>query len=263
MMPSSKCCSAAVLGNFIIFSLILDVWAAVIPNSTTAAASSSSQPATITSSPSSSSGGGGVPDPQGSCTQYNGLGAIVGCDASNYLAATFGNQLTEVTTRPCWPEYGNPYSDLTLRDCDRTEMPFYYFKTGYQNVYTQYDKINANQPQSLSSLCAAISSSAWEDWKATAPIEPGTVEPMTTVTATFGSYVDEGQHYQETTAIGTWAPYTEYDYVSAFNYTATSPCCMSCTLSGGNVQVMYWPTPAPSPPVSTLVNAEGYTLYVF
>jgi hypothetical protein len=51
-------------------------------------------------------------------------------------------------------------------------------------------------------------------------------------------------------------------YVSPyFSYQASSPCCMFCTLYGKNVQVYYWPTPAASPPVSTLVNAANFTLY--
>jgi hypothetical protein len=36
--------------------------------------------------------------------------------------------------------------------------------------------------------------------------------------------------------------------------------CSSCTLVGQTVELFFWPTPAPSPPVSTLVNSDGYTL---
>jgi len=45
-----------------------------------------------------------------------------------------------------------------------------------------------------------------------------------------------------------------------FAYTVSTPCCLQCTLFGGTVQVFYWPTPAPSPPVTALVNTAGYTL---
>ncbi len=57
-------------------------------------------------------------------------------------------------------------------------------------------------------------------------------------------------------------PATELDvyYVSDWSFTATQPCCLNCTLWGGNVQVYYWPTPAPTPSVSALVNSAGFTL---
>jgi hypothetical protein len=57
-------------------------------------------------------------------------------------------------------------------------------------------------------------------------------------------------------------PWTYNYYASSFTYTAASPCCSSCTIFGGNVQVFAWPTPAPTPAVSTLVDASNFTLYV-
>jgi hypothetical protein len=36
--------------------------------------------------------------------------------------------------------------------------------------------------------------------------------------------------------------------------------CSSCTMVGQTVDLFFWPTPAPSPPVSALVNSDGYTL---
>jgi hypothetical protein len=44
-----------------------------------------------------------------------------------------------------------------------------------------------------------------------------------------------------------------------FAFSATSPCCGRCTIVGGPVQLFYWPTPAPDPPVSTLISS-GFTL---
>lgn len=44
-----------------------------------------------------------------------------------------------------------------------------------------------------------------------------------------------------------------------WTYTADQPCCLD-TPFRGSVQVCYWPTPAPKPSVSTVVNIAGYTL---
>lgn len=41
---------------------------------------------------------------------------------------------------------------------------------------------------------------------------------------------------------------------------AASPCCLNCTLFGGDVQVFVWPTPRPTPLVNTVVDESGYTL---
>jgi hypothetical protein len=42
-------------------------------------------------------------------------------------------------------------------------------------------------------------------------------------------------------------------------YTAKSPCCGGCTIFAKAVQVSYWPTPAPTPPVTELVDNSGHT----
>ncbi|RFU24507.1 hypothetical protein B7463_g11831, partial [Scytalidium lignicola] len=42
--------------------------------------------------------------------------------------------------------------------------------------------------------------------------------------------------------------------------TFVSPCCSSCTLTGNTVQLIYWPTPAPSGfSGSTIVDDDGFT----
>lgn len=41
---------------------------------------------------------------------------------------------------------------------------------------------------------------------------------------------------------------------------AASPCCLNCTLFGGDVQVFVWPTPRPTPLVNTVVDELGHTL---
>jgi hypothetical protein len=37
-------------------------------------------------------------------------------------------------------------------------------------------------------------------------------------------------------------------------------CCDDCSVWGSDARVYHWPTPAPGPPVSELVNSVGYTL---
>jgi hypothetical protein len=55
----------------------------------------------------------------------------------------------------------------------------------------------------------------------------------------------------ESSAIASLLPpgYFDYGY-----YKASPPCCGQCTITAAGVQLAYWPTPAPTPPVSVLVN---------
>ena len=48
-------------------------------------------------------------------------------------------------------------------------------------------------------------------------------------------------------------------YADEWSFTASAPCCQTCYLSGGNVQVQFWPTPAPKPNVTAVVDATGFT----
>jgi hypothetical protein len=41
---------------------------------------------------------------------------------------------------------------------------------------------------------------------------------------------------------------------------ATSPCCGSCTVYAGGVQLYYWPTPNPTPSVTAYRLPDNYTL---
>jgi hypothetical protein len=42
-----------------------------------------------------------------------------------------------------------------------------------------------------------------------------------------------------------------------FEYKAAPPCCGQCTVLATGVQLKYWPTPAPTPPVSILVDRQN------
>ena len=41
---------------------------------------------------------------------------------------------------------------------------------------------------------------------------------------------------------------------------ATSPCCGSCTVYAGGVQLFYWPTPNPTPSITAYRLPDNYTL---
>jgi hypothetical protein len=50
--------------------------------------------------------------------------------------------------------------------------------------------------------------------------------------------------------------------VTSFTWTASrGPCCLDCSIGGGTVQLMVWPTPAPTPAISLLVEeSSNFTL---
>jgi hypothetical protein len=45
-----------------------------------------------------------------------------------------------------------------------------------------------------------------------------------------------------------------------FSFTASPPCCSSCTYTAGDVKVYYWPMTSAPPSVTMLVNSDGFTL---
>lgn len=98
----------------------------------------------------------------------------------------------------------------------------------YANPYTAVDD------KRLSSQCASQFSSKYSDFLSTASIHP--------------EYTSN--HYVQ-------PAYYEGDV----GFTASKPCCLSCYLTGGDVQVYFWPTPALTPAVTKLVDQSGFTLY--
>lgn len=52
--------------------------------------------------------------------------------------------------------------------------------------------------------------------------------------------------------------YETYTFVPSFIPVAAPPCCASCSIFAHSVQIRYWPTPAPSPPVTEVVE-DGFT----
>jgi len=130
-------------------------------------------------------------------------------------------------------------------DCNRPGDPVH---AGYPNPYDTSlfpsNIVPANP--SLASFCSKIYVSEYSQFLSTAVI----------TTTTYPGYTD----YEENPPITYTSQELDIYYNENWYYTATPPCCLNCTLFGGNVQVYYWPTPAPSPPVSRLVNAAGFTL---
>lgn len=61
-------------------------------------------------------------------------------------------------------------------------------------------------------------------------------------------------------------PYTTQTnvvYNDFFSYSAQEPCCLNCTLTGGDVQVYWWPTSTAGASLpSKLINSANFTLFV-
>ena len=82
-------------------------------------------------------------------------------------------------------------------------------------------------------------------------------------TASISTYTQTGYTYpaaNDPSSIVTVPTETDAFYPEDWSFTASPPCCLDCTLFGGTVSVYAWPTPAPTPGVTALVNNEGYTL---
>ena len=164
----------------------------------------------------------------------------------------------------------------------------YYNPAHFVNPYF-FIVINTSGDLVLSSLrsCSSIWGSSFAKWLATAEVTTGPIVPGATYTTTLLPWISSQAASTETfsRSLSTWtstipgtiatifpetktltsAGYGPLYYVQDhLDFTASEPCCESCTLYGGSVQVYYWPTTeAQSPPVSTLVNSAGFTLYVF
>lgn len=74
------------------------------------------------------------------------------------------------------------------------------------------------------------------------------------------SWSSEYSNYVATGAITTFYPGGPKWYFPEWSYTIKPPCCGVCQIDEINVELSYWPTPAPSPAVTALVNDVGFTL---
>lgn len=74
----------------------------------------------------------------------------------------------------------------------------------------------------------------------------------------FSKYIATGLITTEVfTVLNTTTSYKLYENI--YRFSATSPCCLACQLEANNAQVLFWPTPAPTPGVSALVDPTGFT----
>lgn len=60
-----------------------------------------------------------------------------------------------------------------------------------------------------------------------------------------------------TSLLSTRSEHREPYFVSPFTFSPSAACCSTCTIFGGTVQVFNWPTPAPQPPTSILVDSKN------
>lgn len=75
------------------------------------------------------------------------------------------------------------------------------------------------------------------------------------------SWSSEYSNYIATGAITTFYPGGPKWYYPEWSFTIKPPCCGVCQIDGVSVELSYWPTPAPTPAVTALVNDVGFTLY--
>ena len=126
--------------------------------------------------------------------------------------------------------------------------------------YTETDRWFTDRPTNdLSKKCGQVWETSFYQWVTTA-IEKGTL-------------INKFSCFNDAAAPGALIRLcgdvtTEYNmldsFVSAarsFPFTASSPCCGTCSFTAGNVQVYHWPPATTSPLISMLVNIEGFTLY--
>jgi hypothetical protein len=105
-------------------------------------------------------------------------------------------------------------------------------------VYATWDPI-------VASSCSKVFQSLYDQFKSTGEVTSWQITPT-------------GENGQPVTT----ETFVQYEDWFTFVPKAGSGCCLNCTLYGGNVQVYYWPTPAPTPAASILVNEANFTLFV-
>lgn len=140
---------------------------------------------------------------------------------------------------------------IILPDVDCPKDDALYYCESYLNA----DKVNQgpwfqgmNQSLSaycLTSWCNSLSQDTPYTTTETAPVYPPKYQPPGTTTTTL--------------PVSTTFTITGYTSLPSF----VSPCCGECPITVvSGAQVLYWPTPAPQPPVESVVDANGFTLYV-
>jgi hypothetical protein len=141
--------------------------------------------------------------------------------------------------------------DANGDDCRLPYSPYYNLDL-YNPWNTTQNPTNILPPNpSLASYCSSVFVDALDSWMATAAVY---YYGNTYVAETTNRMGDISSY---TTSTTTWARFQDELF-----FTPKAPCCLNCTLYGGTVQVYYWHTPAPSPPVTALVDSSNFTLRV-
>lgn len=103
--------------------------------------------------------------------------------------------------------------------------------------------------QSLSAFC----SSSWCN----------SLSELTPQTTTYESPIYPPKYQPPSATITTGPTETEVTQISYSTLPSfVSPCCGQCDItvvSISGAQVLYWPTPAPQPPVKSVVDSTGFT----
>lgn len=196
---------------------------------------------------------------------------------SSHSSTSRTSSFSSVTTSP-----SNHSSSNSSGHNETITGSAYYNPYSFVNPY--YYRALSATGEALSSLmsCSSIWRSDFSTWSLTAEKTTGPIVAKTTQTTLDVGYITthgamKVKSGTKTTTIPksveTVLPQTNtitsaemgplYLAASSFDFTASKPCCYGCTISGGTVQVFYWPTETQSPPLSTLINADGFTLYVF
>ena len=107
-----------------------------------------------------------------------------------------------------------------------------------------------NQNSSLSRSCLSVEIESYSQFKAT--------KPTTEAVGTDTTKIEIG--HPGISGYSVFSENTTFTYFTPYKSTFSPPCCGVCMMDADDAHVMYWLTPAPQPHVSTIVDADGFTL---
>jgi hypothetical protein len=170
----------------------------------------------------------------------------------NWISMSYESQQTNTRPVPTLPTTAIPIWEEAYASAD--------------NPY--YITVFLDQDSALSSSCGAIWSAYFYEWMATADIktmDPPFATSLQWETST-GAVLYYGYDWTTSAALTiTGSTFLDLSLTQAQgttgqkDFTASPPCCRTCTYSLGEIQVYHWPS-STSPAVATLTNADGYTL---
>jgi hypothetical protein len=207
-----------------------------------------------------------------------------GAASFNFTNSTYSNTtststskdpsiVTTTTSQDAGAE-STPPCDTSTQDCLRPEEPFFDTRFGtYDNPYYKADDINPNDNETLRHYCATEFDMELSKWLDTAPITQESAKvkrdqvkislPQAPGQNDDSEVAIEAHVKRDETSTANTnieASIITASYVSQFTFTASQPCCYTCTVHGGRFSVFQWDTETDSPPTSTYVNNLGFTL---